>query len=163
MSTNNTYLAVFLGSKIIPQMSTWNALPEEERRARQQDGIAAWKAWAEKHHSAIVDMGGPLGKTKKVTQPGIKDTSNEMTAYMVVRADSHEAAAVGRHLLSHSHYGFLVAIGSFTYKDISAMTGESHSRLIARARGAIDVNCAQELVSRSDSLKQGTRARYAGN
>jgi hypothetical protein len=64
-------------------LSTWNALPEEERRARQQDGIAAWEAWAEKHHSAIVDMGGPLGKTKKVTQPGIKDTSNEMTAYMM--------------------------------------------------------------------------------
>jgi pimeloyl-ACP methyl ester carboxylesterase len=37
MSTNNTYLAVFLGSKTSPQMSTWNALPEEERRARQQD------------------------------------------------------------------------------------------------------------------------------
>ena len=38
-------------------------------------------------------MGGPLGKTKKVSQRGIEDTSNEMSAYMVVRADSHEAAA----------------------------------------------------------------------
>ena len=38
-------------------------------------------------------MGGPLGKTKKVSQRGIEDTSNEMGAYMVVRADSHEAAA----------------------------------------------------------------------
>jgi len=56
-------------------------------------GIAAWRAWAEKHQSAIVGMGGPLGKTKKVSQRGIEDTSNEMGAYMVVRADSHEAAA----------------------------------------------------------------------
>jgi hypothetical protein len=68
-------------------------LPEAERLAKQQEGIAAWKAWAEKHQAAIVDMGGPLGKTKKVSQRGIEDTSNEMGAYMVVRADSHEAAA----------------------------------------------------------------------
>jgi hypothetical protein len=61
--------------------------------AKEQEGIAAWKAWAEKHHVAIVGMGGPLGKTKKVTQHGIVDTSNEIRAYTVVRADSHEAAA----------------------------------------------------------------------
>jgi hypothetical protein len=74
-------------------MTAWNALPETERLAKQQEGIAAWKAWAEKHQAAIVGMGGPLGKTKKVSQRGIEDTSNEMGAYMVVRADSHEAAA----------------------------------------------------------------------
>jgi hypothetical protein len=74
-------------------MTAWNALPEAERLAKQQEGIAAWKAWAEKHQAAIVAMGGPLGKTKKVSQRGIEDTSNEMGAYMVVRADSHEAAA----------------------------------------------------------------------
>jgi hypothetical protein len=38
-------------------------------------------------------MGGPLGKTKKVTQRGIDDVSNDMGAFTVVRADSHEAAA----------------------------------------------------------------------
>jgi hypothetical protein len=93
MGPNNTFFAVFIGSKTSPRMTAWNALPEEERRAKQQEGIAAWKAWAEKHHAAIVYMGGPLGKTKKVTQLGIVDTSNEMGAYRVVRADSHEAAA----------------------------------------------------------------------
>jgi hypothetical protein len=74
-------------------MTAWNALPEAERLTKQLEGIAAWKAWAEKHRAAIVAMGGPLGKTKKVSQSGIEDTSNEMGAYMVVRADSHEAAA----------------------------------------------------------------------
>jgi hypothetical protein len=53
----------------------------------------AAKPWAEKHEAAIVSMGGPLGKTKKVSERGITDTSNEMGAFMVVRADSHEAAA----------------------------------------------------------------------
>ena len=93
MSANNTFLAVFLGSKTNPRMTAWNALPEAERLAKQQEGIAAWKAWAEKHQAAIVSMGGPLGKTKKVSQRGIEDRSNEMGAYTVVRADSHEAAA----------------------------------------------------------------------
>jgi hypothetical protein len=93
MNTTNTYLAVFLGSKTGPRRAAWDALPEGERRAKEQEGIAAWKAWVEKHQAAIVGMGGPLGKTKKVTQRGIDDVSNEMGAFTVVRADSHEAAA----------------------------------------------------------------------
>jgi hypothetical protein len=102
MSTNNTYLAVFLGSKTSPKMTAWNALPEEQRRAREREGIAAWKAWAEKHQGAIIGMGGPLGKTKKITHRGIEDVSNEMGAYTVVRADSHEAAA--RLFENHPHF-----------------------------------------------------------
>jgi hypothetical protein len=93
MSTNGTYLAVFLGSKASPSMTAWNALPEPERLARQQEGIAAWKMWAERHQSAIVGMGGPLGKTKKISPHGVEDTSNAIGAYTIVRADSHEAAA----------------------------------------------------------------------
>jgi hypothetical protein len=93
MSTNNTYLAVFLGSKTSPRMTEWNALSEGEREAKKQEGIAAWKSWSEKNQATIVSMGGPLGKTKKVSEHGITDTSNEMGAFMVVRADSHEAAA----------------------------------------------------------------------
>ena len=102
MSTNDTFLAVFLGSKTSPRMTAWNALPESEREAKHKEGIAAWKAWAEKHHAVIVGMGGPLGKTKKVTQHGVEDTSNEMGAYMVVRAESHEAAA--RLFENHPHF-----------------------------------------------------------
>lgn len=93
MSTNNTYLAVFLGSKTSPRRAAWDALPEGERRAKEREGMAAWKAWAEKHQAAIVSMGGPLGKTKKATPRGIGDTSNNMAAFTVVRADSQEAAA----------------------------------------------------------------------
>jgi transcriptional regulator with XRE-family HTH domain len=85
--------AVFLGRKTSPRMAAWNAFSEAERLAKQQEGIAAWKVWAEKRHTAIVGMGGPLRKTKKVTARGVEDTSNELSAYTVVYADSHEAAA----------------------------------------------------------------------
>jgi hypothetical protein len=102
MSANNAYLAVFLGSKTSPQMSAWNALPEAERLTKSRDGIAAWKAWVEKHQAVLVGMGGPLGKTKRITHHGIEDTSNNIGGYMVVRADSHEAAA--KLFENHPHF-----------------------------------------------------------
>ena len=55
--------------------------------------MQAWKAWVDKHQGAIAAMGGPLGKTKRVTQGGIADISNALGAFTVVRAPSHEAAA----------------------------------------------------------------------
>jgi YCII-related domain len=93
MSTTDTYLAVFLGSKTSPRMQAWLALPEAERHSKEQEGIAAWKAWTETHHAAVAAMGGPLGKTKKITARGVEDVANQMGAFVVVRAESHQAAA----------------------------------------------------------------------
>jgi len=64
--------------------------------------MAAWKAWVEKNQGALVAMGGPLGKTKKVSQRGVADVSNEMGAFTVVRAESHEAAA--KLFENHPHF-----------------------------------------------------------
>jgi hypothetical protein len=102
MSTSNTFLAVFTGSKTSPRMTAWNALSETEKSAKHQEGMAAWKAWAEKHQAAVVGTGGPLGKTKKVTERGIEDISNQLSAFTVVRADSHEAAA--KIFENHPHF-----------------------------------------------------------
>jgi hypothetical protein len=102
MSTNDTFLAVFLGSKTSAKMAAWNALPEAERRSKEQQGMAAWKAWVAKHQTVLVELGGPLGKTKKVDSSGIADTSNEMGAFTVVRAASHEAAA--KLFENHPHF-----------------------------------------------------------
>lgn len=102
MSTSDTFIAVFLGSKTSPQMKAWNALSEGDRRAKEQQGMAAWKAWVEKHQGVIVQMGGPLGKTKKVDAHGIADISNQMGAFTVVRAASHEAAA--KLFENHPHF-----------------------------------------------------------
>jgi hypothetical protein len=102
MGPTNTFLAVFLGSKTSPKMLSWNALSDAERKAKQQEGIAAWKAWAQKHQAAIVAMGGPLGKTKKVSPRGIEDIGNAMSAFTVVRAESQEAAA--NLFVNHPHF-----------------------------------------------------------
>jgi hypothetical protein len=102
MNATNTYLAVFTGSKTSPRRAAWEALGEVERRTKEQQGIAAWKAWADKYQGAIVYMGGPLGKTKKVSSAGTADVSNALGAFTVVRADSQEAAA--RMFENHPHY-----------------------------------------------------------
>ncbi|MCA1452039.1 hypothetical protein I6F35_02265 [Bradyrhizobium sp. BRP22] len=102
MSTNDTYLAVFVGSMNNPKMKAWHALPEAERRAKEREGIAAWKAWVEKHQAVIIKMGGPLGKTKKVDASGIADISNELSGFTVLRASSHEAAA--KLFENHPHF-----------------------------------------------------------
>jgi hypothetical protein len=93
MSTSNTYLAVFLGSKTGPRRTAWDALSPADRQAKEREGMAAWMAWAQKHQGSIVTMGGPLGKTKQISAGGIHDVSNAMAAFTLVRADSHEAAA----------------------------------------------------------------------
>lgn len=93
MSTNHTYLAVFLGSKTSARRMQWDALPQAERRQKESEGMMQWTAWVQKHQAVIVTMGGPLGKTKTVSSHGIADTSNELTAFTVVRAESHDAAA----------------------------------------------------------------------
>lgn len=93
MNATGTYLAMFLGSKTSAKRAAWDALSASERQAAERAGISAWKAWADKNQAAIVAMGGPLGKTKKASQRGIEDVSNEIGAFTIVRADSHQAAA----------------------------------------------------------------------
>jgi hypothetical protein len=93
MSGDSKFLAVFLGDRNGARRREWDALSDEQRRAREAEGIPAWKAWVEKNAGAIVEIGGPLGKTKSVSGDGITDVGNALAAFTIVRADSHEAAA----------------------------------------------------------------------
>jgi hypothetical protein len=102
MSESDTYLAIFLGSRNSARMAAWLARSEAERKAKEREGIAAWRAWMEKHQADVVVMGGPLGKTKRVSGQGVEDVSNAMGAFTVVRAESHEAAA--KLFENHPHF-----------------------------------------------------------
>ena len=94
------YLAIYLGTP--SSKAKWDALDEKERKRREQAGMQAWGEWVKKNEKSIVDNGAPLGKTKRASPQGIADTRNEMTAYTIVRADSHEAAA--RLFENHPHF-----------------------------------------------------------
>ena len=95
-----TFLAVYLGSAA--GMDAWKQMDEAERKLKEAAGGKAWHAWAQANEKAIVDMGGPLGKTKRVSRQGIADVRNEMGAYTLVQAESHEAAA--KLFENHPHF-----------------------------------------------------------
>ncbi len=56
-------------------------------------GMQAWGEWMARHADKLVDTGGPLGKTKKVSPTGIADSHNNLGGYVIVEAPDHEAAA----------------------------------------------------------------------
>jgi hypothetical protein len=95
-----TFLAVYTGSAA--SMEKWKSLPEAERKQREQSGMKAWGDWMAKHQAAVAVQGGPLGKTKQVNASGISDISNNLAGFVVVKAESQEAAA--RLFEGHPHF-----------------------------------------------------------
>ena len=75
---------------------------EEQRKANDRKGIDAWKKWVDQHAKSIVEGGGPLGKTKRVTRTGIADARNDLVGFTVVQAESAEAAA--KMFLDHPNF-----------------------------------------------------------
>jgi len=87
------YLAIYIGTAEARERSQWDQLDEDARSAREAEGMNAWMQWGAKNAAAIVELGTPLGRTKRVSRQGIEDIKNHMVAYVIVRAESHEAAA----------------------------------------------------------------------
>ena len=94
------FLAIFTGSP--EAMEAWKSLDAAQREAKEKAGMEAWKSWVEQNQASIVDHGAPLGKTKRISASGIADIRNNMAAYTVVRAESHEDAA--RMFEQHPHF-----------------------------------------------------------
>jgi len=96
------FLAIYLGTAMTTGKSKWSTLDDAKRKELEQTGIRAWGDWMVKNQAAVVDQGGPLGKTKRISARGVADTSNSMTGYVVVQAESHEAAA--KMFEEHPHF-----------------------------------------------------------
>ena len=94
------FLAIYTGTA--EGRRAWDALSQEERKTREQKGMQAWGDWGKRNASAIVENGGPLGKTKRVEAGGVRDIKNAMAAYNVVQAETHEDAA--RLYEGHPHF-----------------------------------------------------------
>lgn len=102
-----TFLAIYTGSP--ESMEQWKSLDASTREAREKTGKAAWMEWATTHANDIVDLGNPLGKTKRMTSAGITDIRNAMAAYSVVKAESHEAAV--KLFENHPHFAIFPGDG----------------------------------------------------
>jgi hypothetical protein len=87
------FMAVYIGSPSAPRMQEWMSMEEGKRKQMEASGIKKWGDWMKSHAAVIAETGGPLGKTKKVSAKGIGDIKNALTGFVVVKAESHEAAA----------------------------------------------------------------------
>lgn len=96
------FLAIYIGTEAALEKAQWKKLDEEKRKALEASGVEAWMEWGMVHSAAIVDQGSPLGKTKRASSQGITDIKNSMTGYVIVQAESHEAAA--RLFENHPHF-----------------------------------------------------------
>ena len=77
------FIAIFTGKPGVGR-------PDEATVAK---GMRAWGEWMARHAERIVDTGGPLGKTKKVSTTGITDIQNNIGGYVIVEAEDHDTAA----------------------------------------------------------------------
>jgi hypothetical protein len=94
------FMAIFLGTRAA--YDAFRALPEAERQSKEQAGMQEWMKWATENKNNIVFEGSPLGKTKKIDKTGITDTANELGAFVVVQAETHDDAA--KMFLNHPHF-----------------------------------------------------------
>jgi hypothetical protein len=96
------FLAIYIGTEAAVEKAQWAKLGDEKRKALVASGVTAWMEWGVANSAAIVDRGSPLGKTKRASAKGVADIKNAMTGYVIVQAESHEAAA--RLFENHPHF-----------------------------------------------------------
>ena len=88
-----------------------------------------WMKWSKAHEKAIVDLGTPLGKTKRVTASGASNTKNDMTGYAIVEGDTVDS--VTKMFKEHPHFKMGAGVS------IEVMELVSHSGDVNRRSGAL--------------------------
>ena len=94
------FLATYLGSA--SAFDKWKTMDEGKRTQQEAAGKEAWGKWVKANEKSIVDHGSPVGKTERISATGISGTKNEIGAYTIVQAESHEAAA--KLFENHPHF-----------------------------------------------------------
>jgi hypothetical protein len=96
------FLAVYTGSAEASAAGP----PSQDAIAK---GMAAWAKWMSDHAKVLVDSGGPLGKTIKVSKRGTEKISNNLAGYVIVEAETQEAAA--KMFEGHPHFSIFPGEG----------------------------------------------------
>lgn len=91
------FLAVYT---IRPEdVASFRSLPKAEQDAIDAIGVKQWAAWEERNAASILDRGGMVGKTTRITRNGVAEAVNPFCGYLVVEAETADAAA----RLFHDH------------------------------------------------------------
>jgi hypothetical protein len=90
------------------------ATPEQ-----QKAGMEAWMTWSKTAAGSIVEMGGPLGKSVRVTKGGSAPSTNDLGGYSILQAESKEVLAES--LKGHPH--FMMPEGSIDVIEVRPIPG----------------------------------------
>jgi hypothetical protein len=93
------FLAVYMMQQA--NVARFRSLPKAEQEAIDAVGIARWQAWEARNAAAILERGGMVGRTLRVTTGGTAAAANQICGYLVVEAEDAEAAA--RLFQDHPH------------------------------------------------------------
>lgn len=74
-------------------LKRFRSLPKEEQDAVDAVGIKQWADWEKRNAAAFPDTGGMVGKTLRVSRQGTEEATNSICGYIIVKAESIEAAA----------------------------------------------------------------------
>jgi len=85
------FLAVYTMSP--EALAGFRAMSKAEQDAVDDKGLAAWTAWEEANAASFPNHGGMVGKTLRVSKSGTAPASNQIAGYIIVEAESIEAAA----------------------------------------------------------------------
>ena len=85
------FLAVYT---IQPEdVARFRAMPKAEQDAVDNEGLPKWQEWEARNAAHLPNRGGMVGKTLRVTTSGTGPAVNSICGYVVVEAESIEAAA----------------------------------------------------------------------
>jgi hypothetical protein len=101
------YLAVYTMQP--EDLARFRAMSKADQDATDAAGLKQWMAWEERNAASISDRGGMVGKTLRVTRDGIAKAQNPFCGYIVVKAESIEAAA--RLFENHPHFSIFPGDG----------------------------------------------------
>ena len=83
-------------------LAAFRSKPKSEQDAVDAEGLRLWAAWEQQHAASLPNLGGMVGKTRRVSRAGIADGVNPFCGYVIVEAENIDAAA--RLFEDHPHF-----------------------------------------------------------
>lgn len=99
-------MPIFLATLLMKgeNITRFRAMPKAEQDAVDARGLPEWAAWEKRHAASIINKGGMVGKTTRISRDGtIAPAVNDFCGYVIVEAETAEAAAAL--FADHPHIG----------------------------------------------------------
>lgn len=74
-------------------LARFRAMPKTEQDAVDNKGLPLWQDWEKRNAGSLPNLGGMVGKTLRVSKDGIGPHTNQFCGYVIVEAETIEAAA----------------------------------------------------------------------